>query len=374
MRRAPRWPGLEPAGWKRARCCCGGKVRAIIQPEQLDQLEQLDQAQADQPGDQLADALGPVDALAARSSAPLAIELLQRGTEWSLKGPDRGWQYRWTELSRRTLAQPFYLELASGERVRVEPDDRTLLADDITSSDIVAVGGDSDERLRRRRLELRPGQTAYLSGVLEHGHDPAFAGRGGYRDGGDGLVLRPPQDGPMVASSAPLTREHRQRARFHGGWLLTLLVPLLLVHVGLLGAFNLLSAAGKTVVAEREPAGADRPLRSYRTDGIHVYARLPRRRSLARALRRGAELATDRWLHAPGAALGRLPGGGVLAGHPSDRTAGHGVGEEAGHRGAARADLPDGLSALHLRHPTLVSPATVGRGRSGKAGLRSALS
>lgn len=113
----------------------------------------------------------------------------------------------WRETRRDTRARPFYLELPSGERVRVEPTVEALrYVDDLAISQRLPGANQ-----RTRTASLDPGEAVYVRGELQRGVDPHGDHRG-YRDAGArGLVMRPASEGILV-SSHPVDQPHRRRA------------------------------------------------------------------------------------------------------------------------------------------------------------------
>lgn len=151
--------------------------------------------------------------------AALAVEILQTGTEY--KGKKESWSHRWTEVDRTVRATPFYVRDVRGTRVRVEPDGRTMLIDDVDRVEPVG------PTTRRRIAELTPDETVFVVGQLEPALDPEAPG--GYREAGKALVLRPPRGGRMLVSTEPLHERFRKAAttersatRLFGGVLIAL--------------------------------------------------------------------------------------------------------------------------------------------------------
>lgn len=142
-------------------------------------------------------------ALATGSDHAVRIEVDQEGSENESSG---GWSHSWTEVDRRIMVKPFYLEHASGERIRVEPTSEAHLMDDLDGVILV------DLAKRKRFAELIPGEKVVATGHLSRSHDPEADG-GGYRGGGQGWVLTPPKLGPMLLSTQPLDAPFRRRAR-----------------------------------------------------------------------------------------------------------------------------------------------------------------
>ena len=137
-------------------------------------------------------------------SCAVRVEVTQIGQE--RESTSLGWSHTWTEIERRIEAHPFYLRLASGERVRVEPAGEPAFID--TLDQVVPV----DSRRRRRCAELTAGEKIYVYGELRRGVDPEAEGQG-YRAMGEGLVLGAPRRGRMLLSSEPPGGGFARRAR-----------------------------------------------------------------------------------------------------------------------------------------------------------------
>ena len=159
--------------------------------------------------------------------------------------------HEWREQSRAVVAHPFYLTLDDGETVRVEPDERVCVVDELETQQ-------KGPYERRRVAEIEAGQTATVCGVLGRGFNPRAQDRG-YRANEDGLVLRPPAptDGRMLVSNEPLEASHVARERLARTWPAIGFTGALAVNAGLFGPFTLLAAFGEEqrVVVTAEPRG-----------------------------------------------------------------------------------------------------------------------
>jgi hypothetical protein len=174
---------------------------------------------------------------AAGAPHAVRVEVTQEGSESENSG---AWSYTWTEVDRRVLVHPFYLQRASGDRIRVEPDDRVYLVDELDG--IVQV----NLARRIRVAELTPGEEVYVHGVLDRGLDPEAST--GYRGDGRALVLRSPTARPMLLSSQPLGERFLERARMHGGVAAFLLVVFAIGQLALL-QYHVRLWAGRTIEA-----------------------------------------------------------------------------------------------------------------------------
>jgi hypothetical protein len=143
---------------------------------------------------------GPVD-YAREATAALRVEIRQEGTETKNKNK---WSHAWSEAARTVVASPFYVGDVRGTRVRVEPDDRTMLVD--ATDRTVDVGPTT----RIRIAELSRDEKVYVVGELHPAPDPEAAG--GYREVGTALVLRPPRRGRMLVSTEPLGQRFQRMA------------------------------------------------------------------------------------------------------------------------------------------------------------------
>ena len=168
---------------------------------------------------------------------PVVLEIEQSGREQFTKGR---WVHRWTEEKRQLRVRPFYLVRPNGERVRVEPDDHVLLVDRLDETENLGPGW------RRRRAALRAGDTVSVQGTLARGFDPS---QGGYRDGGEGWVLKPTRGTRMELSTEQLGDRHQKRAATFGRLALILTALILISHVALFGRFHLLRLDGDHVTA-----------------------------------------------------------------------------------------------------------------------------
>ncbi|MDI1444053.1 hypothetical protein [Polyangium sp. 6x1] len=173
------------------------------------------------------------------SETTVRVEVDQEGEESESSGV---WSHKWTEKNRRVLVAPFYLRLASGDRVRIEPRDDVFLVDEMDG--LVRV----DLKSRTRYAELTPGEGVYASGVLSRALDPEAQPGAAYRSGREGFVLRPPRSGRMLLSSQPLGERFHERARFHGRWAMWIVLSALAFHIMFLG-YHIRRWAGRDTTA-----------------------------------------------------------------------------------------------------------------------------
>jgi hypothetical protein len=157
----------------------------------------------------------------ADGAPPVQITITQHGISSETKGKSGkslGWKTRWVETSRTRHVRPFLLRTASGEDVRVVPDEQVQFLDNLEAG-----GVDGCERKLVAKLE--EGEKAYAFGSLAQELDSRGGGgaRGGYRDGATAWVLRPPPGQSMLLSVG------RMSERFAGEVRLRLFLAALLV-------------------------------------------------------------------------------------------------------------------------------------------------
>lgn len=136
-------------------------------------------------------------------SLAIAVHVEQVGTERKSKN---GWNHKWTETSRKTQAEAFYLRRPNGERIRVEPGENPLLID--KPDQIIK----SRRDLRTRMATLTPGEEVIVQGELTKGEDPEAGNGGDYRRVSQGWVMRPAKGRRMEVSAEKLGDRHRKRA------------------------------------------------------------------------------------------------------------------------------------------------------------------
>lgn len=204
---------------------------------------------------------GPVETLAGTDHA-LRVEIEQQAT--NTKGK-YGWKHIWTERGRKVSANAFYVRDARG-RVRVEPDERTLIVDKLDRT----VRHPSDRSLRARIAEVSPNEHAYVVGELVPGHDPTGSA---YRGGEGTLVMRPPRGGRLLVSTEPLGERMREVSR---GQRRSVFAFIVLVFVFAIFDFGFWArvVAGRVEVATIVEAS---PRRSKNSRYCAIVAQLPDR-------------------------------------------------------------------------------------------------
>jgi hypothetical protein len=161
----------------------------------------------------------------------VSVRIRQSGREYKLKD---GMHHKWTEVDRAVETRPFTLRLASGETVRVEPDQDVLLVD--------WLGTEARPYMseRTRVAELRPHARVYVEGELI---PPNRADA--YRGGATTFTLRPRRGARMIVSVAPLEERHQAHARTESSWAAGFAAMFLLVHLVFFGSFWRAALFGK---------------------------------------------------------------------------------------------------------------------------------
>ncbi|HSO32990.1 MAG TPA: hypothetical protein VLT33_10740 [Labilithrix sp.] len=175
----------------------------------------------------------------------VTVTVREHGTEHVEKS---SYSYTWKEFDRRVEVEPFTLVLASGMRVRVEPDPDVFLVDKL----VVSVRGNP----RTRRASLDNGELAYVDGVLKPDWQPQTDASqvkdGGalYRDAPPSAFVMTNGVERMLISTEPLARRHQRRSDVHR--MMAILVGLLFVfmNTAMFGSAHLINVAG-TVVETR---------------------------------------------------------------------------------------------------------------------------
>lgn len=181
--------------------------------------------------------VGQVELEEGAKGAAIALAIHQRGRDWKGK---HGWHHTWTEESRALRARPFWLRLFDGTRVRVEPDDRVVLRDELSRVERTS-------RFDRvRYAELEPGETAHVAGSL-FGVAPAMGSA--YRAAANEPVLRPPRGGPMVVSTERPGDTSDERADVYRAWLIGAALLAIILPVVVFPGVALLGLTGETVRA-----------------------------------------------------------------------------------------------------------------------------
>lgn len=159
----------------------------------------------------------------------VVVEVRQVGKEQrKRKG---GHHHSWSEVERRTLTHPFWIKIANGERVRVEPGAEVKLVDQL---DILV--HDQLPRERFRIAELSAGETVVAKGLLTSKSSGASAEN--YRDVAPRTwVLQQALGGELHLTAEKLGDQHRRVSktfvkRIAFGWL-----PSVLLVTALCGPF-----------------------------------------------------------------------------------------------------------------------------------------
>lgn len=182
--------------------------------------------------------VGQVELDEGTSGPAIAVSVQQRGREWQGKN---NWLHEWRETSRTVRVQPFWVRLLSGQRVRVEPDERVALRDDLSRIERSA------QFERVRLAELTVGETVHVSGSL-FSVDAPDAG-GAYRAMTRDPVLRPSRLVPMVVSTERPGETSTKRADFYRSWIVGIAVLALALPIVVFPTVTLLALTGETVSA-----------------------------------------------------------------------------------------------------------------------------
>ncbi len=167
--------------------------------------------------------------------ARVAVRLTVEQLGVSVKTNKTSWTTKWREVERRVETHPFFVRTDAGNELRVEPDDRVVLVDDLETRPPVG-------NRREKVAELTVGEEIYALGVLTEVADPRAGA--GYRGGGASFVLRPPSsERPMEISTRPLRERYAQAAGARvvavlALLLLTVVVQLLATPYHLAGLFG----------------------------------------------------------------------------------------------------------------------------------------
>jgi len=182
--------------------------------------------------------VGQVELEPGATGPAIQLAIQQEGKDIKVK---HGWSHSWTERSREVRVRPFWVRRFTGELVRVEPDERVVLRDDLSRVER------RSHAERVRFAELTPGETVHVSGSL-FGANPSGTGAA-YRAAATEPVLRPGRIGPMVVSTERPGATSSERAAFHRGWLVGVAVLALALPTVVFPTVALLGLTGQTVRA-----------------------------------------------------------------------------------------------------------------------------
>jgi hypothetical protein len=182
---------------------------------------------------------GVVEPEPGASPAAVSVEIDQAGTEASNKG---NWHHAWNEKARRVSVRPFLVRTNDGTRVRVIPDERVALEDEL--SRVVRTSYST----RTRIAELLPGESVHITGWLDEGS--AQKGTAIYRDAAREPTLRPPRLGRMVISTERPGDTEARRAAFHRVWTIVSAILITLFSGLGFGSAHLLFVDGVVVDAK----------------------------------------------------------------------------------------------------------------------------
>ena len=163
------------------------------------------------------------------ASKAVRMELTLAGAESRTSEGDV-YRHVWAERAREIHAEPFYIRLHDGARVRVEPGEGAPVIVDALDrrgpppDELAQMGGRAGVvAIDVAVAELTPGERVVATGTLERGRDPE-APSGAYRGGDTGWVLRPPDDAALELMTESSLAAHRESRRVFGGvvWLFVL--------------------------------------------------------------------------------------------------------------------------------------------------------
>lgn len=137
-------------------------------------------------------------------AAAIKVRIHQSGHDFVHKGEISA---TWKEASRKMTVRPFHLDLVGGGVVRVEPNEESLLIDDL-----VEVRGTIDSRIAQAELSHREFVT--IEGFLREVPATSADGEGGYRGAGHVWCLRAPEGERLILSTAIRTQEHVGRIQY----------------------------------------------------------------------------------------------------------------------------------------------------------------
>ncbi len=186
-----------------------------------------------------ADGGDPDDTGGGGAEPVVTIRIHQAGKEWQSKG---AWSHRWAETGRAVSARAFRLTRSDGTRVRVEPDEASVVIHDTML--VTERGRHAYASMRDRVAQVRAGDDVHAYGELRGAL--ALGDRSAYREAHKDPVLRAPQGSPMVIAHEPAGDTEKKRARFHTRAAAALVLGLGLV-VGLGWDYVRLVSTGQTV-------------------------------------------------------------------------------------------------------------------------------
>jgi hypothetical protein len=171
----------------------------------------------------------------------ISLTLFEEGREWKNKG---SWYHQWAERSRAVEVRPFTLVLASGERVRVLPDEHVAFKD--TMAVRMFTGTE-----RERVAELVAGERACIAGVLLWNRGPRQGQVGGVYRSGEAApwVLRRGRTEPLLVAVGGLSAGHARWAKWYRKATLALGLAIAALHGGLFFTHHALRAAGEVMPA-----------------------------------------------------------------------------------------------------------------------------
>ncbi len=148
--------------------------------------------------------------VAPEGSEAVAVRVEVKQTAKNHTSKNSRW-HTWEETGRRTQSRPFYLVQEGAETVMVEP------GQDVFVIDEMQITHANCERMDRLRYcDVEAGETFAAYGTLARGPHPRATGA--YRDGGAGLILKPPTSGRMYLASGSIKDRYVERVKYMRVW------------------------------------------------------------------------------------------------------------------------------------------------------------
>ncbi len=182
--------------------------------------------------------MGVVETDPGPEAPAVAVTIYQRGTEAQNKGQ---WSHNWSEVKREVWARPFWIRRDDGAVVRVEPDQATVLRDDLSREQRYSIDA------RTRHAELQRGERVFATGVLA---GAALAQPNAAYRGMQGTpTLRAAPGTPLMVSTELPGDTFAKRALFHLKWLVALVVVGGTLAMTVFPKVELLAVDGVSVMA-----------------------------------------------------------------------------------------------------------------------------
>ena len=155
----------------------------------------------------------------------IRIEIDQAGAEWKHKN---SWSHVWRETARRVHVRPFHLRLDDNRLVRVVPDEKVKLIDEIETGHVKGAE-------RQRVAEVSAGERIWVRGNLRH---EAQSGKVTvYCGAEDPFVISGTAFEPLDISSGKLTTRYAHWRKFYRVSAIVLGVLVALTHTVVFGPY-----------------------------------------------------------------------------------------------------------------------------------------